>query len=39
MVSAEMFELITGVNSPQGSFKAEQLGGSSVQHLSHSEPI
>ncbi len=33
MVSAEMFELIMGINSLQGTLKAEQLGGSAMQHL------
>lgn len=37
MVSAEMFELIMGINSLQGTLKAEQLGGSAMQHLRHSE--
>lgn len=37
MIPTEMLELIMGINSLQGIFKAEQFGACVVQHLEHSE--
>lgn len=37
MIATEMLELIMGINSLQGIFKAEQFSACVVQHLKHSE--
>lgn len=37
MIATEMLELIMGINSLQGIFKAEQFSACVVQHLEHSK--